>query len=117
MQLFPILKLCRHRQRPNTPTDLDPEQTIATLCTALTCALPPLSVNSCLKTSFQPPWTEAKPHPLPGDVLQAGAGADTAELSEHRSQPTHSLVLTNSLLLWPHSQIKLSRYIETNPKY
>lgn len=117
MQLFPTLKLCRHRQRASTPTDLDPEQAIAALCTTLTCALPPLSVNFHLKTSFQPPWTEGKSPPLPGDGLQAGAGTDTAELSEHKSQPTHSPVFTNPLLFWPHSQIKLSRYIETNPKY
>lgn len=45
-QLFPMFKLCRHRQRANTPTDLHPEQGIAALCTTLTSALPPLSVNS-----------------------------------------------------------------------
>lgn len=33
-------------------------------------------------------------------------------------EPAHSfLVLTNSPLIWPHSQIKLSHYTETNPKY
>lgn len=114
-QLFPMFKLCRHRQRANTPTDLHPEQGIAALCTTLTSALPPLSVNSHLTTPFQAPWTEGKPHPLPGDVQGAGTGA--AELSEHRSQPTHPLVLTNSPLIWPHPQIKLNHYIETNPKY
>lgn len=105
------------RVRRPTPTDLHPDQVIATLCTTLTWALPPLSVNSHLKTSFQPPWTEGKPHPLPGDVLQAGAGTDTVELSECKSQPTHSLVLIYSLLIWPQSQVKLSHYIEINPKY
>ena len=112
-----MLKLCRHRQRADTTTDLDPEQVIATLCATLTSALPPLSVNSHLKTSLQLPWTERKPHPLPGAMLQAGAGTDTAELSEPTNQPSRFLLLANSLHLWPHSQIKLSLYVQTNPTY
>jgi len=68
-----MLKPCRHRQRANTMTDLDPDQVIATLAHTL----PPLSVNSLTKTSLQMPWAEGKPHLLPGAVLQAGAGTDT----------------------------------------
>lgn len=112
-----MLKLRRHRQRANTITDLDPEQVIATLCATLTCSLPPLSVTSHLKISLQPPWTERKPHPLPGAMLRAGAGTDAMELSEHMNQPTCFLLLADCLHFWPHSQIKLSLYVQTNPKY
>lgn len=112
-----MLKLHGHRRRANTMTDLDTEQVIATLCATLACALPPLSVNSHLETSLQPPWTEGKPHPSSGAVLQAGAGTDSVELSEHTNQSTCFLLLTNSLQLWPYSQIKLSLHIQTNPTY
>lgn len=96
-QLFLMLQQCRHRQRENTRTDLHPGQVIATLCTTLTCALPPLAVNSRLKTSFQAAWTEGKPHPLPGDVLLAGAGTDTARFLSTRASP---LILLCSQILF-----------------